>query len=216
MARTAYSAFDSFFSPSTTSTSYAPKSSMQASEDKLRSLANDIQTEEQRRYGQGISGLQGAYTDSRNALSSMIDPSLLFSKASDAVGAKSIQALNGFRQSLGARGLNPNSGVAGGMLQRLLFQNEQALTGASRDIAIENQHQRQTNAAINFANALNLSNAINAPVSGVNLETEQNIYEGQLAKYGIDKQAKATKDAGKNNILGGLIGAGASILGGLL
>lgn len=193
-----------------------PLNAMQTSENRMRDLAGNIQSTEENRYAQGIGNLQSAYASSNAALSQMVDPSLLFSKASDAVGAKSVGALNALRQSLGARGLNPNSGAAGGVLERLMFQNDQALTGATRDIALENQRQRQVNAAINFANALNLTREINAPVSGANLETEQNIYEGQLAKYGIDKQAKATKEAGKNNVLGGLIGAGASILGGLL
>ncbi len=191
---------------------FKPVTTIGKSEHAMRGLASDIQTEEEKRYSQGLGGLQGAYAESHNALSSLIDPDLLFSKASDAIGARSIDAMNGLRSSLGARGLNPNSGAAGGLLSRLAFSNEQALTGATRDVAIENQRQRQVNAASNFANALNLANYTQSPVSGVGLETEQNIFEGKIAQEGMKQQRKSTKSAGMTGILGGLIGAGGSIL----
>src|SRR5678815_2279788 len=87
-----------------TSTKYPPKTPMQASEDRMRSLAGDIQSTEEQRYASGLGTATDAYNTSRSALSSLIDPSLLFSQASDAIGARSIQSMNGLRTSLGARG----------------------------------------------------------------------------------------------------------------
>lgn len=185
-------------------------------EGDMRTLAGDITAKEEQRYQSGLGTLTDQYAKSNKALSEMIDPDLLFSKAADAVGARSIQSLNNLRSSLGARGLNPNSGVAQGALSRLMYGNEAALTGATRDIAIENQNRRAVNAAQMFANALNLANYTNAPVGGAMLETEQNIFEGLLAQKGIAEQRKSAKEANKANETAGWIGAGGAVAGGLL
>lgn len=199
-------------SPTTATTAPKPPSL----EDTMKSQAADIVAQENQRYGQGLGTAQQAYGQSQSVLSQMIDPSLLFSKASDAIGARSVGNMNALRSSLGARGLNPNSGAASGLLSRMAFDQNNAITGATRDVAIENQRQRQVNAAQSFANAMNLANYTNAPVSGANLETTQNLFEGQIAREGIAAQKSSNKAANKSNVLGGLIGAGASILGGLL
>lgn len=192
-----------------------PQATLTNSEAMVRS-AQDIAKTEGERYGAGLDTLTGAYNESRRSMADLIDPNLLFSKASDAIGARSGQQLNDLRSSLGARGLNPNSGAASGMLSRLQFQREGALTGATRDIAIENQRQRQVNAALNFSNALNLANYQNSPASAVMLDTYQNLFEGDIAREGIRSQRKSQQEANQTNFLGGLIGAGAGILGGLI
>lgn len=198
---------------SSSTTTAAPKPP--SLEDTMKSQAADIVAQENQRYGQGLGTLQSAYAASQ-AANQPIDPSLLFSKASDAIGARAMGNMNALRSSLGARGLNPNSGAASGLLQRMAFQQGNDVTGAMKDIAIDNQRQRQVGAAQNFANAMNLANYTNAPASGANLETTQNLFEGQIAREGIAAQKSSNKAANKSNILGGLIGAGASILGGLL
>lgn len=185
-------------------------------EDTMKSQAADIVAQENARYGAGLGTLQQAYGQSQKALSDLIDPSLLFSKAADSIGARAAGNLSALRTSLGARGLNPNSGAASGALQRIAYQQAGDVMGATRDVALENQRQRQVAAAQNFANAMNLANYTNSPVSGANLETSQNLFEGQIAREGIKAQSKSNKAASKNNLLGGIIGAGASILGGLL
>jgi hypothetical protein len=189
---------------------------MDVSEQEMRRLAGNIEDTEGQRYQQGLNTLSGAFNQSQRTLSQGVDAGLLFSRASDSIGARSKSQLDALRTSLGARGMNPNSGAAGGILSRLMFEREGALTGATRDIAIDNQRQRQVNAAVNFANALQLANYTNAPVGGARLETEQNIFEGLLAQKGIAEQRKSAKEANKTDLLGGLIGAGSSILGGLL
>lgn len=196
---------------STTATEPKPPSL----EDTMKSQAADIAVQENARYQGGLGTLQQAYAASQSAMQP-IDPSLLFSKAADAVGARAMGNMNALRTSLGARGLNPNSGAASGLLSRIAFEQNNGVTGAIRDVAIDNQRNRQVAAAQNFANAMNLANYQNSPVSGVNLETTQNLFEGQIAREGIAAQKSSNKSASKNNLLGGLIGAGASILSGLL
>lgn len=175
----------------------------------LRKRSTGIENEEQSRYGAGLGVLQQAYARAQGSLN---DTDLLFSKAADAIGARSGAALNALRQSLGARGINPNSGAAGGILARLMAEREGSVMGAMRDTAIE----RANRAGQNFQNAMGLAAYTNSPVSAVGLDTETNIYEGLLARYGAEKQVKMAKQAGKNSLYGGLIGGFGSLLGGLL
>lgn len=188
----------------------------QALENEMRSQAGDIARQEEQRYQSGLGLLNTAYHDSQKSLSSLIDPSLLFSKASDAIGARGVANMNTLRSSLGARGLNPNSGAASGLLSRMAFENNNAVVGATRDVALENQRQRQVNAAQSFANALNLANFTNSPVSGVQLETTQNLFEGQLAREGIAAQERSNKRANKSNKASGVGGAIGGIAKGLI
>lgn len=168
-------------------------------EDTMKSQAAGIEAEERRRYDQGLGTLSESYRQSQRELTSPLDTGLLFSRASDAIGARSAGQMNAIRSSLGARGLNPNSGVASGMLSRLQYQREGATTGATRDIAIEDKRRREVNAAVSFANALQLANYTQSPVSGVGLETTQNLFEGQIAREGIASQERSNKRASKAN-----------------
>lgn len=192
-----------------------PKPVKHGTESELWDLASGIEAEEGRRYEQGLGTLTGAYNKAQDAFKP-VDSSLLFSRATDAIGARGAANMDALRRSLGARGLNPNSGAANGVLSRLMFENNNAVTGATRDIAIENQKQRQINAAQSFAAAMNLANFQNSPVSGAKSETSQNIFEGDLTREGIKAQAKAQKSANKTNLIGAGIGLVGSVLGGLL
>jgi len=84
--------------------------------------ASQIADEERRRYGASVGTATDAYERSRTALESLIDPNALFSKAADTIGARSKASLENLRSSLGARGISPSSGAAGGMLSRLRFE----------------------------------------------------------------------------------------------
>ena len=124
------------------------------SEGDLAWRAQDIETEERGRYERGLGSLIPAFQQSSNILNQGIDANLLFARASDAVGSRARMQMNGLRTSLGARGLNPNSGAASALLSRMDFDRQNALIGADRDILIEDRKFRQTGAAQNFANAL--------------------------------------------------------------
>lgn len=185
----------------TTATAPKPAAAdpFKTSEDMMRTQAGAIESEENRRYQQGFGLANQAYSDLRSTLASTVDPSLMFSKAADAIGARSSANLEALRGSLGARGLSPNSGAASGLLQRLAFQQGNSVMGAIKDTELESQRMRQVNAATQFGAALNLAGYANSPVPQIGLDTTQNIYEGQLAKYGIDKQAKSVKNANKTS-----------------
>jgi len=178
--------------------------------------AENIAAQERVRYQEGRNIATTAFNQAREALSQQVDPNLLFSKAADEIGARGKAALQNIRSSLGARGLNPNSGAAQGMLSRLIFQQQGALTGAKRDIALSNQKERQVNAALNFANALNLSGYINSPVSGIKYEAQQSIFEGNLAREGLAAQERMQRDANQTNLLGSILGGVGGIIGGIL
>lgn len=186
------------------------------SEGDLSRRARDIGAEESRRYQQGLGGLTQAFNRTQGILDQGIDTGLLFSRAADASGARARGRVDQLRSSLGARGLNPNSGAASGMLSRLAMAQEGELTGATRDIAIENQKARQLGAAQNFNNAFNLAQYVNSPVSGIEYEASQNIFEGNIAREGLRSQERSADRASKRGLLGSLIGGGLSLLGGLL
>lgn len=199
---------------SSTATAEAPKP--KSLEDQMREQAAGMEAEEKRRYEESLGIATNAYDQSNSALSKLIDPSLLFSRAADQIGARGAANLSALRSSLGSRGLNPNSGAAHGALSRMAFETNNSVVGATRDVEIENQRQRQVNAAVSFANAMNLANLTNAPVSGVGLETTQNLFEGQLTREGIKAQKDSNKSANKTNMIGGVIGGLSSLIGGLI
>ena len=157
--------------------------------------ANRIADQERGRYQAGLHTATTAYEDARSVLSQGIDTDLAFSKAADSVGAQSKRLIESLRSSLGARGLRMGSGAAQGSLSRLAQGIQGSLTGARRDIALEDQRTRQSNAAINFANAMNLAGYQNSPVSGIQYENAQNIYEGYLARLGLQSQERMVSDA---------------------
>ena len=194
----------------------APAAGQSNLENEMRSRASDIARQEQQRYESGLGVARDAYARSERSLSQLIDPDLLFSRASDAIGARGVDSMNRMRQSMGARGINPNSGAANGMLSRLAFEQNNAITGATRDVAIENQRQRQVNAAQSFQNAMNLSAYINSPVSGIEYENAQNLFEGQIAREGIASQRDSNHEAAQTGLLGSIIGAVGGVLGGLI
>lgn len=99
------------------------------SEADLIEQAEGVRRQEENRYTQGVDLASQAYRQSQAALSQGVDADLLFSRASDAVGARSREGMAALRRSLGGRGINPNSGAAGGLLSRLLFERQGALVG---------------------------------------------------------------------------------------
>lgn len=193
-----------------------PWTTIEGAANTMWDLAGGIEDEERSRYQGGLDTLTGAYEESRTALSSLVDEDLLYSKAADAVGARAKSSVEGLRRSLGARGLSANSGAAQGLLSRIAFEGQNSLIGAKRDIALENQRQRQVNAAVNFANALNLANYRNSPVGGQRLEATQGLMEYSLADRAVGAQERATKDAGRNQLLGAGIQGGLGLLSSLI
>lgn len=186
------------------------------SESDLVRRADDIERTEYGRYGEGKGFAVDAFKNAQTELSKGIDTDLLYGKALDSSGAQARSSVESLRSSLGARGLNPNSGAAQGMLSQMALQQTGQLVGAKRDIALADRETRQKNAAVNFANALNLAGYINSPVPQIGLDTSTSIFEGNLAREGMANQMASNNAANKTNILGAGIGAAGSVLAGLI
>jgi len=186
-------------------------------ETQLGESADRIETEEDRRRTQGLGTLTNAFEQSQQALGNLIDPDALFSRVSDAVGSRGRHGVEAIRNSLSGRGLSAGSGAAQGLLSRLAFSQEGSLRGAQRDVALENQRQRQVNAGVNFANATRLAAAQGGPVSGVKHDTLTTLLEGEIAREGIAAGVGAQRSASRDNKMGslggGLLGLAGSVFG---
>lgn len=177
------------------------------SEEDLIHQASLIEANENVRYTEARGVLETAHRQFREAMNDGFDEQAHYTEALDNVGAQNKRAISGIRRSLGARGLNPNSGAAQGILSRLIMSNRGQLIAdrrRGREIA---RRERQANEATSFANALNLAGLINSPVSGAMLETSQNIFEGNLVREGLDVQREANDSAKDANFLEIALGA---------
>lgn len=174
--------------------------------------ADRTEEEEYRRYDAGLAGLERAEGEARTALSKGIDTDLLFSRASDAAGLRARGAMDRLRASIGARGIDPNSGAAGGLLARIGLQQQSDIIGAKRDIAIEDQRARQVNAAQMFANALNLAQYRNSPVPQIGLDARMAGMELAQRERSERRADETARRAQRTNIFGSVLNAGANIL----
>lgn len=168
--------------------------------------ADTMEQEEYRRYDEGLAGLETAFTESSNALSKGIDVDLLFSRAADAGGLRARQAMDRLRSSIGGRGIDPNSGAAGGLLARIGLQQQSDIVGAKRDIAIEDQRARQIGAAQMFANALNLAQFRASPVPQIGLDARMAGMELAMRERSERRADETQRRASKDNLFGNIIG----------
>lgn len=184
-------------------------------EDQMTRHAEGIEAEETRRYEQGLGTMMDAYRHSQGEIAKSLDPGLLWSKASDNIGARSKGALESMRRQLGASGRQPSQGL----LSRLMMSHEGQLLGAERDITIHNKEKRSALAAQSMGDALKLAIQQQAPVSGIRYENAQNLFEGQLTREGHQAGVASNRAASKDNKMGSLGGgalglAGSAITGG--
>ena len=73
-----------------------------AGEAGMTTQANAMAAQEAQRYALGLRTATQQYDQPQSALGSLIDPSLTFSKAADAIGARSSANMDALRRSLGA------------------------------------------------------------------------------------------------------------------
>jgi hypothetical protein len=179
----------------------------------LYERAYQTEHEERRRQGVALGGLESEFAGLKDSLSKGIDTSLLFSRATDATGLRARGMMDRLRQSIGGRGIDPNSGAAGGLLSRIAMQQDNANVGAMRDIAIEDSRDRAARAGQLFTGALNLFQARNQPLPSALLDTALNQSELDLAREGLASQERMTKDANKKDFFSGLIKGGLSLAG---
>ncbi len=186
-------------------------------EDQLYGSAVGIEAEENRRREEGLGVLQREFDQSRSTLSDLIDPDLLFSRAADSIGARGKRTLSGLMKNFAGRGIRPGSGAFQGAMSRFALGSEGQRIGAQRDVALANQQQRREDAGTLFGMARTMAGAIASPVSGAKHSTLQNLYEGEIAREGIDKgvaaQRASSKDRKMGSLGGGLLGLAGSAFG---
>lgn len=185
-------------------------------EDQLVRSARSIQAEERLRRQQGLGVLSEAFERAQQARTP-IDADLLFSRAMDSVGARGRNVLSSMMKNFAGRGIRPGSGAFRGTLSKLAHGMEGQMVGARRDIAIYDQQQRRADAAANMADARTMAVAYGAPVSGVMHSTLQDLFEGQIAREGIQAgvaaQRASSRDRKMGSLGGGLLGLAGSVIG---
>lgn len=141
--------------------------------------------------------------------------SQMFTSKSDEAARTQMDQEAGLRANLGASGIT-GGGYAAGILSGFENQRWGAVTDARRSLTIAKAQSDAEDRYKRFVNSQVLATQMQAPPSMLGLDAAQFASNQRLAKYGIDKQAKAAKQASSNNLLGGIIGGVGSLLGGFL
>lgn len=138
---------------------------------------------------------------------------LLFSGAADRFGREASEGLSALRTSIGARGINPNSGAAAALAGNIGLRQQGQLMGARRDITMDSLRRRDAQRVQRFQQAFGLADFMNQGDSEIGLSALSGLVglrERQLDKEDSLKEArKARKDA----MIGSAIGLGGNLLG---
>lgn len=124
----------------------------------------------------------------------------------------SMSALREYMGTSGVYGGGLPAGIAANFELTRLGQLNQARGDLMSFKATADANDRQKQ----FDREQVVGNAVNRPISMLGIDFENQNVQAQLAKYGIDKRAKAAKKSSDNNLLGGIIGAAGPLLGGIL
>lgn len=180
-----------------------------------------IEQEENRRFGEQSDFLTGEF-DRANAdfLESERGLNSLFSsRAADAAGSQARAGLRNVRQMIGARGIDPNSGLAAGMAAQVASTQQGQLIGAHRDIALDSARRRRDERIRRMQAAGGLAEFRNQSPSMVGLDALGSAANISLGREQMEEQKKAAKDAKKSAITGGLLSgfgsALSSVMGGM-
>jgi hypothetical protein len=145
--------------------------------------------------------------------------SLATGSAFDQIGQGAQDQSRGLRSMLGGRGIDPSSGTAASLANRVGMQQATLKYGAMRNAAMDSYQRRNANRTAQYAQQMNLAQFGNQSPSMLGLDaltnkaefdiaTENSIRETEAAKYAARKNSKSSTMSG----IGGIIG---SVLGGL-
>lgn len=186
-------------------------------------FAMDAQAEQRRQQALNapwMSQLQGLLMQDANG-TGLPEEALraMFARGADSAAGTSRQATAGLSNSLGARGILPNSGLAAGLGSQIDMARGAATRGVERDVRVEALQRAAQQRASAFSNMLGLGNL------QTNLTTYTPSY-GNDALQGLTEliiQRQAQADAKKqgqkssdNSLIGSIIGGVGGLLGGLL
>lgn len=138
---------------------------------------------------------------------------LFFSQAADAAGGQAREGVANLRSSLGARGINPNSGLAAGLASRVATQQQNQIVGATRDIALDSSRRRAVQRSQRLNSAFGLANFENQSPSLLGadaLGSISNVLAGREANDVAAKEARKARNAQERGAvisgIGGLLG----------
>lgn len=138
-----------------------------------------------------------------------------FGRQASQAGRTMLDSMSALREYMGSSGVY-GGGLPAGIGANFELSRLGQLTQARSDLMSFKATQDALDRQKQFDRAQVLGQSINRPISMLGIDYENQAAQLQLAKYGIDKQAKAAKDSKKNNLLGDIIGGVGTVLGGIL
>lgn len=138
-----------------------------------------------------------------------------FGRKASAAGQNMLDSMSALREYMGSSGVfggGSPMGMAGNFNLQYLASLNQSRGDLMSFKATSDALDRQKM----FDRSQVLAGAQNSPISMLGIDFENQNTQTLLAKYGMDQQAKAAKNAGQNQLLGAGIGAVGTALGGLL
>lgn len=136
----------------------------------------------------------------------------------DQIGQGAVDQSRQMRTQLGGRGIDPSSGTAASLANRIGMQQATLKYGAMRNAAMDSYQRRNANRTAQYAQQLNTAQFGNQSPSMIQLDSLTNKAEFDLArevsknqldaaKYSAKQSAKSSTAAGIGNIIGSIFGA---------
>ncbi|MCP5065898.1 MAG: hypothetical protein GY946_04965 [bacterium] len=138
---------------------------------------------------------------------------LRFSQAADSAGRGAAEGLSRLRSSIGARGLDPNSGLAAGLARGIADKQSGQVIGAQRDIALESERLRRDQRLQRLSGAFQLGNFRNQSPSMIKLDTLGSLTSTLFGREQSEEQKQAARNAAKAAKTGALIGGAGKLAG---
>ncbi|MCP3975968.1 MAG: hypothetical protein GY720_15920 [bacterium] len=135
------------------------------------------------------------------------------SQASDQIGAQAREGFRGLRGMIGRRGLNPNSGTAAALADRIAGRQQGQLIGARRDIALDEERRRRDHALTRLQAGGKLADRIATPPSVLRLDAIQDVTGVLRAKSQEAEARSQSRKLRKDAMIAGGLNAAGTIAG---
>ena len=205
------------------STAYAPKpvSGASVSLEKMLAEASRLAGIEDSRFDAEYGRLNKASSDFNKGFEA--DESRLTSLATgsqfDQIGQGAVDQSRQMRTQLGGRGIDPSSGTAAALANRIGMQQASLKYGAMRNAALDSYQRRIALRTAKYAQQLNTAQFGNQSPSMIQLDSLTNKAEFDLAdlvsKREVDAAKYASKQNSKSSTLGGIGNIIGAVLGGI-
>lgn len=173
-----------------------------------------IRDEEESRGAKAEGFLSDEFAKSNRPTLTDEDISRMFTSKADEASRTQLDQEAGLRANLGASGIQ-GGGYAAGLLTGFQSQYSATVTDGRRALAITKAQSDANDAAERFKKAGVLAQQMGRDPSTAGSDFLNDAAGITLAKYGIDKQAKAAKKSASNDLLGGIFKGGLGVLAGI-